>query len=59
MDNYFTSFCLLTRLGVDNIRATGVLNKNSLRKCITIGEKQLQKKERGHFKQSTSRKKAV
>ena len=26
MDNYFTSFCLLTHLGVNNIQATGVLN---------------------------------
>ena len=33
MDNYFTSFCLLIHLGVTNIRATGVLNKNRLRKC--------------------------
>ena len=29
MDNYFTSFCLLTLLGVNNIRATRVLRKNS------------------------------
>ena len=28
MDNYFTSFRLLTHLGVNNIRATRVLNKN-------------------------------
>ena len=27
MDNYFISFRLLTHLGVNNIRATGVLNK--------------------------------
>ena len=26
MDNYFTSFRLLTHLGVNNIQATGVLN---------------------------------
>ena len=45
MDNYFTSFCLLIHLGVNNIRATGVLNKNRLSKCTTIGDKQLQKKK--------------
>ena len=41
MDNYFTSFRLLTLLGVKNIQATRVLNKNRLRKCIIIGDKQL------------------
>ena len=46
MDNYFTSFYLLTHLGVNNIRATGVLNKNRLRKCTITEDKQLQKKER-------------
>ena len=59
MDNYFTSFRLITHLGVNNIRATRVLNKNRLRKCTIIGNKQLQKKERGHFEQRTSSKKAV
>ena len=49
-DNYFTSFRLLTLLGVNNIRAKRVLNKNRLRKFTIIGHKQLQKKERGHFK---------
>ena len=49
MDNYFTSFCLLTHLGVNNIRATRVLNKNRLRRCTVIGDKQLQKKKRGYF----------
>ena len=44
MDNYFTSFRLLTLLGVNNIQATRALNKNRLRKCIIIGDKQLQKK---------------
>ena len=44
MDNYFTSFRLLTHLGVNNIRATRVLNKNSLRKVTIIGDKLLQKK---------------
>ena len=44
MDNYFTSFRLFTLLGVNNIRATRVLNKNRLWKCPIIGNKQLQKK---------------
>ena len=44
MDNYFTFFCLLTNLGVNNIQAARVLNKNRLRKCTIIEEKQLQKK---------------
>ena len=54
MDNYFISFRLLTHLGLENIRATGELNKNRLRKYTIIGEKKLQKKERGHFEQRTS-----
>ena len=49
MDNYLTDFCLLTHLGVNNITATGVLNKNGLRECTIIRDKQLQKKECGHF----------
>ena len=59
MDDYFTSFHLLTHLGVNNIRATVALSKSRLCKCTSIGSKQLQKKEQGHFKQSTSSKKAV
>ena len=58
MNNYFISFGLITHLGVKNIRETGVLNKNRLRKCTIIGDKQLQKNERGHFEQWASRKKA-
>ena len=49
MDNYFTSFRLLIHLGVNNIRATRVQNKNGLRKRTITGDKQLRKKERGHF----------
>ena len=41
MDNYFTLFRLLTNLGVNNIWATRVLNKNSLHKCTIIGDEQL------------------
>ena len=59
MDNYLTSFRLPTHLGVNNIRARRVLNKNRLGKCTIIGDKQLQKKERGHFQQCASSKKAV
>ena len=59
MDNYFTSFLLLTHLGVNNIRATRVLNKNRLHKCTITRDKQLQKKERDHFEQRTSTKKIV
>ena len=60
MDNYFTPFHLLTHLGVNNIRETLAVNKNRLRKCTIIGDKQLQKKnERGHFELRTSSKKAV
>ena len=54
MDNYFTSFHLLTHLGVNKIRSTGVLNKNRLSNCTSIGDKQLQKEikmERDHFEQ--------
>ena len=59
MDNYFTFFCLLTHVGVNSIQATRLLNKNRLRKCTIIGEKQLQKKECDHFEQRTSSEKAV
>ena len=57
MDNYFAFFRLLTHPGVSNIRPTHVLHKNTLRKCAIIGDKKLQKKEHGHFKQRTSNKK--
>ena len=59
-NNYFTSFRLLTHLGVDNIWATkiGYANaipwgKNSRKK------KKKKKKEYGHFAQRPSTKKAV
>ena len=57
MDNYFTYFRLITHLGVNNIRATGVLNKNYAN-ALSLGTNSL-KKERGHFEQRTSNKKAV
>ena len=59
LDNYFTSFRLLTHLGVNNIRATRMFSKNRLRKCTIIGDKHLQKKQRGHFEQCKSSKKVV
>ena len=58
MNNYVTCFRLFTHLGVNNIWATGVLNKNRLRKCTIVGDKQLQKKECGHFGQRTPTKKS-
>ena len=45
MDNYFTSFRLLTILVVSKIQATPELNKNKLRKYTITGDKQLQRKE--------------
>ena len=59
MDNCFTSFDLLTHHEVNNIGATGVLNKKRLRKCTSIGDKQLQKKkkkkkERDHIEQRSA-----
>ena len=59
MENYFTSFRLLTHLGVNNIRATRVLNKNRLHKCTITGDKHLQKKgmwplRTAHTKQKSS-----
>ena len=47
MDNYFTSFRLLTQLAVNNTRATGVLSKNRLHTCSN------------HFDKRTSSQKAV
>ena len=49
MDNCFTSLRLLTLLGVSNIQATHVLNKNR-----TAQKKKKNKKVRGHFEQRTS-----
>ena len=58
IDNYLTFFRLITHLGINNIRATCVLNKNMLRKIT--GNKLLQKKKKSvHFKQRTSSKKAA
>ena len=44
MSNYFTSLCLLTHLGVNNIRATHMLNENRLHKWNITGDEQLLKK---------------
>ena len=59
MGNYFTSFRLLTYIGINNVRVTGVLNKNRLRKYTIIGDQQLQKKEPGYFEKRFSSKEAV
>ena len=57
MNKYLTSFRVLTHLGVNNISATSVLNKNRLRKCTIVTDKQQQKMEYGHFQQCASSKK--
>ena len=62
IDKYFTSFRLFTHLGVNNVRATRVLNKNRLRKCTIIADKQRKKKKKkrtwplwtAHIKQKSS-----
>ena len=61
MDYYFTSFRLLIHLGVNNILATGVLNKNRLHKWQMHNhwKQTAAKKEAFHFEQRTSSKKAV
>ena len=56
MNNYFTYFCVHTHLGVNNICTAVGLNKNRLRKFTFVGDKQLQKKECGHFEQRISSK---
>ena len=53
------NYATLTQLGVNSIQGTGVLNKNRLRKCTIIVDKQLQKRQRSHFEQRTSSKEAV
>ena len=57
MDNYCTPFrpfvCLPT-LELTTCEQSGVFNKNKLRKHTTFGDKQLQKKERGHFEQRSA-----
>ena len=60
MNNYSKSFGLLTHLGVSNIRATGVLNKNRLRKCTIVGNRCIgNKRDHGHFELGKSSKTAV
>ena len=53
----FLTFRLLTHLGVNNIPAAFVINKNRIRKCAIIVAKQHAKKELGHLQQRTSNKK--
>ena len=44
MRNDFISFHLITHLGINKIRAAGVLNKNRLRKCTIIRDKLAKKR---------------
>ena len=55
MDSYFTSFRLLT----NNIRATRVFNKIGYANALSLRTNICKKKERGHFEQGTSSKKAL
>ena len=55
MYNYFTSFRLLTHLRVNNIRATGVLNKNRLCKCTIYFEQGTLSKKQCNFDKNHSR----
>ena len=55
MDNYFTSFCLLTHDGVTNIRAT----KSGYANALSLGTNNCKNEDRGHFEQRTLIKKAV
>ena len=61
MDYYFTFFRLLTHHGVNNIRATGVLNKNRLHKGTIIRDSSCKKNQNvatlnsaAHIKQKSS-----
>ena len=55
IDYYSTFFCLLTHIGVTNIRATKIGYANAL----SMGTSNCKNKERGNFEQRTSSKKAV
>ena len=54
MDNYFTSFRLLTHLRVNNIRATRVLNKIGYANTLSLATSSYKKQERGHFEQRSA-----
>ena len=49
MDNYFTSFCLLTHIRVTNIQATKIGYANAL----SLGTNNCKNEDRGHFEQRT------
>ena len=55
----FISFYLFTHLGVNNVRATVVLNKNRLSKCTMIGDNQLQDRNVATLNSAHQAKKAV
>ena len=54
-----SKLCYSYPAGVNSIQGTGVLNKNRLRKCTIIVDKQLQKRQHSHFEQRTPSKEAV
>ena len=54
MNNYFTSFRLLTHLGVNKIRATIVLNKNRSSNGTIIAANSYKKKGHGHYEQCSA-----
>ena len=59
-DNFFTSYDLLVHLRNSNIKATGTVRENRLRKCPLMDSKSMKKKDRGiHDAQSDSKVVAV
>jgi hypothetical protein len=53
MDNFFTSFRLLSHLAKSNIQVTGVIRSNKLGRCPIEPSRKLDKKNRGFFDQQT------
>ena len=47
MDNYYTSFCLLTYLGVKNIRATVCSTKTGYANALLLGKSSCKKRNVG------------
>lgn len=48
-DNFFTSYDLLAYLQKENIKATGTVRENRLKKCPLIDNRAMRKTERGTF----------
>ena len=59
MDNYLTSFVCLPTFELTTFKQHVCSTKNMLHKCTIIEDKEPQKKESGHFEQSTFSEKAV